>query len=94
MTRNASVQTDLLHVVEPRVAGLDVQKLQVTASTRLCPPDGGESLGSTHEFRTTLGGLAEMNGWLREQGVKTAAKGRTGIFWEPPGSPCLRIPCR
>ncbi len=31
-----SVRTDTLHVVEPRAAGLDVHKLQVTASTRLC----------------------------------------------------------
>ncbi|MCY3671644.1 MAG: IS110 family transposase [Alphaproteobacteria bacterium] len=84
MTRNASVQTDLLHVVEPRAAGLDIHKLQVTASTRLCPPDGGEPLGATREFRTTPAGLAEMTAWLLGQGVEAAAMEGTGIYWEPP----------
>lgn len=84
MTRNTSVQADFLHVVEPRTAGLDVHKLQVTASTRLCLPAGGEPLGATREFRTTPGGLAEMAAWLREQGVEAAAMEGTGIYWEPP----------
>lgn len=84
MTHTASVQADLLHVVEPRAAGLDVHKLQVTASTRLCMVDGGEPLGATREFRTTPAGLAEMNAWLLEQGVDAAAMEGTGIYWEPP----------
>ena len=84
VTHTASVQADLLHVVEPRAAGLDVHKLPVTASTRLCMLDGGEPLGATRKFRTTPAGLAEMNAWLLEQGVDAAAMEGTGIYWEPP----------
>ena len=31
-----SLQSDEMHVVHPRAAGLDVHKMQITVSVRLC----------------------------------------------------------
>ena len=84
MTVNASAQADFLHVVEPRAAGLDVHKLQVTATLRICQPGGGEPLGAACEFRTTPAGLAELIAWLQQQGVEAVSLEGTGIYWEPP----------
>ena len=36
------MMTDPLHVVHARAAGLDVHKMQITASVRLCTPGAGE----------------------------------------------------
>ena len=73
-----------MHVVEPLAAGLDVHKLQITASTRLCRPDGGEPLCATREFATTPHGLAELTDWLVDQQVDAVAMEGTGVYWEPP----------
>lgn len=84
MTHKPTVRSDIRHVVEPRAAGADIHKLQVTVTTRICPPDGGEPLGCTREFRTTLVGLAAMTAWLLGQGAEAVAMEGTGIYWEAP----------
>ncbi len=84
MTDHATTRTHSLHVVEPRAAGLDVHKLQLTATTLLCEPGGGDPLSATRAFRTTPAGLAAMTAWLRQQGVAAVAMEGTGIYWEPP----------
>ena len=73
-----------MHVVEPLAAGLDVHKLQITASIRLCPPAAGEPLCATREFATTPDGLAELTDWLLDQQVDAVAMEGTGVYWEPP----------
>ena len=75
---------DPMHVVEPYAAGLDVHKLQITASTRLCDPAGGAPLCATRAFATDPAGLLEMTQWLNEQGVQAVAMEGTGVYWEPP----------
>ena len=87
-TITETVRGDPLHVVEPRAAGLDVHKLQVTASIRLCDPGGGPPASATREFGTTPAGLRAMTGWLLENGVEAAALEGTGIFWEAPYAAC------
>ena len=85
MTDHATARTDFLQVVEPRAAGLDVHKLQLTATTLLCQPGGGTPPSAKRQFRTTPAGLAALNAWLLEQGVEAVAMEGTGIYWEPPG---------
>ena len=84
MTDHTTARTHSLHVVEARAAGLDVHKLQLTATTLLCEPGGGDPLSATRAFRTTPAGLAAMTAWLRQQGVAAVAMEGTGIYWEPP----------
>ena len=72
-TITETVCSDALHVVEPRAAGLDVHKLQVTASIRLCDPGGGPPASATREFGTTPAGLCAMTDLLLENGVEAAA---------------------
>ena len=58
----------------------DVHKQQVTVSTRLCEPGGGEPFSATREFRTTPAGLAGMTGcsakaWRRSRWKVRASSG-------------------
>ena len=46
-----SLQPDQMHIVHPRAAGLDVHKLQITASVRLCQPGGGVACASSAPCR-------------------------------------------
>ena len=87
-TITETVRSGALHMVEPRAAGLDVHKLQVTASIRLCDPDGGPPASATREFGTTPAGLRSKTSWLLENGVEAAALEGTGIFWEAPCAAC------
>ena len=75
---------DRMHVAVARAAGLDVHKMQVTASTRLCDPGGGPPATATSVFRTDPQGLAELVAWLRRQEVEAATMEGTGIYWEAP----------
>ena len=45
------MMTDSLHVVHARAAGLDVHKMQITVSVRLCVPGAGEPQVETHCLR-------------------------------------------
>ena len=72
------VETDEMHVVEPRAAGLDVHKLQVTATVRLCEPGGGLPLAATRQFSALPGGLRQLTAWLQGHGVTAAAMEGTG----------------
>ena len=86
-TITETVRSDALHVVEPRAA-LDVYKLQITASIRLCDADGGPPASAMLEFGTTPAGLRAKTGWLLENGVEAASLERTSIFWEAPYVAC------
>ena len=56
--------TDRTHVVHPRAAGLDVHKMESTATVRLCPPEGGEPETETLAFSTLESGMRDLVAWL------------------------------
>ena len=45
------MMTDTLHVVHARAAGLDVHKMQITVSVRVCAPGAGEPQVETRTLR-------------------------------------------
>ena len=77
-------QADDLHVVRPRAAGLDVHKMAITATVRLCEPGQGLPRMATREFSALPKGLRELTAWLCEHGVTAAAMEGTGIYWLAP----------
>ena len=78
------MKTDNLHVVHARAAGLDIHKMQITASIRICPADGGEPLVETRTFEALPSGIDEMIGWLLDSEVEAAVMEGTGIYWLAP----------
>ena len=75
---------DFLEVLRPRVAGLDIRKLQVTATVRLCEPGMARPLCATRVFSALPQGLGELTVWLLGHAVTAAAVEGTGIFWKAP----------
>ena len=73
-----------MHVVHPRAAGLDVHKMEITATVRLCSPEGGDPDTETQAFSTLESGMRGLVAWLRGHGVTGAAMEATGIYWELP----------
>ena len=74
---------DELHVVHARAAGLDVHKMEITATVRLSGA-GGPPAAETRRFGALPSGLRELAGWLRGLGVSAAAMEGTGVYWEAP----------
>ena len=80
---SAEMHPDEMHVVHARAAGLDVHKMQITASVRLCQPGGGVQC-ATREFSVLPDGLGALTRWLASHRVTAAAMEGTGIFWKAP----------
>ena len=76
--------TDTLHVVHARAAGLDVHKMQITASVRLCAPGAGVPQVETRTFEALASGLDAMVAWLHERSVDAAVMEGTGVYWLAP----------
>ena len=74
---------DELLVVEPRAGGLDVHKLQITASVRLAVANS-PPLAAVRFFPSDPQGLAQLTGWLQVHGVTAATMEGTGVYWETP----------
>ena len=74
---------DELHVVHARAAGLDVHKMEITATVRLCLADG-PPVSETRRFEALPAGLVRMVGWLRGHRIEAAAMEGTGVYWEAP----------
>jgi len=74
---------DELHVVHARAAGLDVHKMEITATVRLCGAAGPPE-SETRRFEALPAGLRELVGWLVGHGVSAAAMEGTGVYWEVP----------
>ena len=55
---------DSLEVIRPRIAGLDVHRMEVTAIVRLCEPDMDRPQRATREFSALPQGRGELTGWL------------------------------
>ena len=77
------MKTDSLHVVHARAAGLDVHKMQITASVRICAA-GGEPRVETRTFDALASGLDDMVAWMRACEVDAAVMEGTGIYWLAP----------
>ena len=77
------MKTEGLHVVRPRAAGLDVHKMEITATVRLCEGEG-EPVVETCCFSTLPSGLEEMVAWLSGHGVEAAVMEGTGVYWQAP----------
>ena len=74
---------DEMHVVHARAAGLDIHKMQITASVRVCQPGGGVQC-ATRQFSALPAGLDALTQWLASHRVTAAAMEATGIFWQAP----------
>ncbi len=75
------IAKDTLHVMHPRAAGIDVHKMQVTATVRIARESADAEI-HTREFSALPSGLAALAGWLRGHGVTAAAMEGTGVYWE------------
>lgn len=76
--------TDTLHVVHPHAAGLDVHKLEITATVRVCETEGGQPRQETRTFSALAPGLRALVAWLRAERVQAAVLESTGIYWLAP----------
>ena len=72
-----------LNVIHARAAGLDVHKMQITATVLLALP-GSEPRSSTRTFSALPSGLRALVGWLAEEEVTAAVLEATGVYWEAP----------
>ena len=79
-----SMCSDDMHVVCARAAGLDVHKMHVTATVRLCEAGSGPARTATREFSALPDGLRAMTEWLCGHGVTAAAMEGTGVYWKAP----------
>ena len=75
------MRNDDLHVVHPRAAGLDVHKMEITATVRLCAAPGREPTCETRTFRALASGLDALVAWLTGHRVDAAALEATGVYW-------------
>ena len=74
---------DTLNVLHACAAGLDVHKMQITATVRRARP-GAEATLATEIFSALPSGLDSLTGWLRAYDVTAAVLEGTGIYWEAP----------
>ena len=72
------VHTDTMHVVHPRAAGLDVHKMQITATVRLARRNTDAEM-FTRVFSALPSGLEALASWLLDHRV-------TAPSWKQPGS--------
>ena len=74
---------DTLNIIYARAAGLDVHKMEITASVRLARPRAAPET-ATKTFSALPSGLRELVGWLLQYRIEAAVLEGTGIFWEAP----------
>ena len=73
--------TDPLNVIHARAAGVDVHKMQLTATVRLAQP-GDQAETFTRVFSALPSGITALVDWLLSHDVVAAAMEATGIYWE------------
>ena len=76
--------TDQFQVIHARAAGLDVHKMEITATVLLCSPHGGAAQVLTRAFGTMPKGLSELVDWLGSHRVTAAVLEGTGVYWLAP----------
>jgi transposase len=72
---------EVMEVMYPRCASLDVHKETVVACVRLAAANEASHLVRT--FATTTAGLIELSEWLEESGCTHVAMEATGVYWKP-----------
>jgi transposase len=72
---------EVMEVMYPRCAGLDVHKETVVACVRLAA--GNEASHLVRTFATTTAGLIELSEWLEENDCTHVAMEATGVYWKP-----------
>ena len=72
---------DTMHVIHPCAAGLDVHKMQITATVRLAR-SGTDARMITRVFSALPSGLQALVAWLLGHRVSAAVLEATGIYWE------------
>jgi transposase len=72
---------EVMEVMYPRCAGLDVHKETAVACVRLAARSEASHLVRT--FATTTAGLIELSEWLEENGCTHVAMEATGVYWKP-----------
>ena len=77
------MKTEGLHVVRPRAAGLDVHKMEITATVRICRGEGEPEM-ETRCFSTLPSALQQMVAWLSDHGIEAAVMEGTGVYWLAP----------
>ena len=75
---------DSLGGLRPRVAGLDVRRMQVTAAVRLCGPGMARPLCAVRGFSALPPGLRKLTCWPLGHSFTAAAMEGAGIFWRAP----------
>ena len=76
--------SDAMHVAVPRTAGIDVHKMQVTVSMRLCDAGQAGAQVSTHGFEAHPAALQAMTAWLADLEVEAATIEGAGVYWIAP----------
>src|SRR6266545_4975133 len=72
---------EVMEVMYPRCAGLDVHKETVVACVRIV--EGGDVSRSVRTFATTTASLIELGEWLEVNGCTHVAMEATGVYWKP-----------
>jgi len=75
------MQPDSLNVIHARAAGLDVHKMQITATVRVAR-SGQDAETFTEVFGALPSGLAALCRWLDGHRVSAAVMEATGVYWE------------
>jgi len=73
----------LVDRIRDRVAGLDVHRDSVVASTWVLDRLTGEVVKEQERFSTTTSGIGRLGSWLLDRGVSTVAMEATGVYWKP-----------
>ena len=68
-------KTIAMEIVNPDAAGVDIGSRPHWVSV-------GQSDAEIKEFGVYNGNLREISGWLKENGIKTAAMESTGTYWQ------------
>jgi transposase len=77
----AAHEEDIMEVIYPRCAGLDVHKETVVACIRIA--EGSEVSHSVRTFATTTASLIELGEWLEASSCTHVGMEATGVYWKP-----------
>jgi transposase len=76
------MEVNRMEVIVERGGALDIHKKTVVACVRTPGPDGGR-VEQVRTYRTFLGDLEALRGWLLAEGVTQVAMEATGSYWLP-----------
>lgn len=77
------IVNDAFDAVHPIVAGLDVHKMQITATVRRLRPDAQPGV-ETRTFSALPSGIDDLVAWLQASDVQATLMESAGIYWLTP----------